>query len=130
MDAFSMLEILLPDDRTSFEAGEVIDVTASWSLETPADVVELRLLWNTVGKGDRNLSVEKFWKYEQPLNRDRVTETIQLPTAPYSFSGKLVSLVWAFELIALPGGDSTRREIILSPDAQEILLTSRSGDDE
>ena len=125
-----MLEILLPDDRSSFEVGEVINVTAAWSLETPAEMVELRLLWNTVGKGDRNLSVEKFWKYEQPLNSDRVTETIQLPAAPYSFSGKLVSLVWAFELIAFPGGDSIRREIVLSPDAQEILLTSHSSDDE
>jgi len=125
-----MLEILLPDDRTAFEVGEMIDVTASWSLDTPVESLELRLLWNTIGKGDRNLSVEKTWKYDQPLNNDKITESIQLPSAPYSFSGKLVSLVWAFELISFPGGDSVRQEIVISPDAQEILLPNQHSDTE
>ncbi len=125
-----MLEILLPENRSAFEVGELIEVTVSWSLDSPADSVELRLLWNTVGKGDRNLSVEKSWKYDQPMMSDEVTETIRLPEAPYSFSGKLVSLVWAFELIALPGGDSIRREIVISPDAQEIFLHSQRYEDE
>ena len=125
-----MLKILLPDDRTAFEVGEMIDVTASWTLESPVEAIELRLLWNTVGKGDRNLSVEKTWRYDQPLNDDKITESIQLPEAPYSFSGKLVSLIWAFELIAFPSGDSVRQEIVISPDAEEILLHNQQYDDE
>ncbi len=124
-----MLEILLPDDRTAFEIAETIDVTLSWSLESLADSVELRLLWNTVGKGDRNLSVEKTWKYDQPLLSDKFTESIQLPEAPYSFSGKLVSLVWAFELIAFPVGDSVRKEIVIAPEAQEIFLHNQQLDE-
>jgi len=125
-----MLKILLPDARTAFAIGEMLDVTVSWSLETPSEAIELRLLWNTVGKGDRNLSVENTWKFDQPLNNDKITESIQLPEAPYSFSGKLVSLIWAFELIAFPSGDSVRQEIVISPNAEEILLHNQQYDDE
>ena len=61
---------------------------------------------------------------EQP-----VRETVQgeqrvkftLPAAPYSFSGKLISLIWAVELVA-DDSDSARWEFVLGPDGAEILL--------
>ena len=46
----------------------------------------------------------------------------QLPSAPYSFSGKLISLVWAVEVVALPANIAGRVNIILSPDGKEIEL--------
>jgi hypothetical protein len=47
---------------------------------------------------------------------------VQLPWGPYSFSGKLISLIWAFELIALPSEDSIRQEIVIGPDAREVQI--------
>ncbi len=37
------------------------------------------------------------------------------PRSPYSFSGKLISLIWALELVALPGREAARTEITLAP---------------
>jgi len=39
-----------------------------------------------------------------------------------SFSGKLISLVWALELVVLPKGASTRQEIKIGPGAKEVRL--------
>ena len=30
-----------------------------------------------------------------------------MPDGPYSFSGKLITLAWAIEIVVLPGGEST-----------------------
>ena len=43
-----------------------------------------------------------------------------LPEGPYSFSGKLISLIWAMELTVSPGSETLRREITLSPTGREI----------
>lgn len=48
----------------------------------------------------------------------------QLPEAPYSFSGKLISLAWALELIAYPSKEVVRREIVLAPGGSEVRLES------
>jgi hypothetical protein len=47
---------------------------------------------------------------------------IRLPEGPFSFSGKLISLVWAMEAVAEPGSRAERLEITVSPDRREILL--------
>ena len=49
-------------------------------------------------------------------------EELEEPEAPHSFSGALISLIWAVELLVEPGGLSERIEITVSPTGEEILL--------
>ncbi len=107
--------------QIAFEPNHKIEVGVSWDLSSSPDLIELRLVWNTTGKGDRDLEVADRVKFELPPTSDRRRVSIQLPREPYSFSGKLISIVWALELVALPGGESTRTEIVIGPNAQEVL---------
>ncbi|MCG6158083.1 hypothetical protein [Rubinisphaera margarita] len=119
-----MLEIERPRSGAQFEPGQVVPVDVRWSLLEDQSRVELRLVWNTVGKGDQNLSIEETWTYSNIGLSGQKHEEIQLPDGPYSCSGKLLSLVWAFELIVFPSGESTRTEFLMAPGASEIILHS------
>lgn len=107
---------------TAFAPGEVVEGTASWQLETPARSVELRLFWYTEGKGDQDVGVVATVPFPEPALEDRRGFQISLPAGPYSFSGKLISLLWALEVVAEPGPRAGRLEITVSPTRREILL--------
>lgn len=110
------------DDRTAFEPGETIPVLIDWSLRDQPDAIELRAVWNTAGKGTTDIGIEQTLRIDSPNLSDSRRVSFQLPAAPYSFSGTLISLVWALELVALPSGESCRQEITIAPDSSEIEL--------
>jgi hypothetical protein len=116
------LNIELKENRAEFEPGAEISGSVSWSLEQPAQALELRLFWFTRGKGTEDAGVVSSQRLEQPLPHETRSFRFQLPTAPYSFSGNLISLVWALELIAYPSKEVTRREIIMAPGGAEVRL--------
>jgi hypothetical protein len=118
------LQIRTPEGWTSFEPGAEIDLDLSWDLTAEPQSLELRIVWNTAGKGTTDLSVVQSYPIDSPAPRDAQRMTITLPASPYSFSGKLVSLIWALELVALPGMQSTRQEIIIAPAGREVVLQS------
>jgi hypothetical protein len=127
----NQLQIHTPEGRTNFEPGAEVEVALAWDLEAAPQSLELRLVWNTAGKGTTDLSVVRSYPIDSPAPRDSQQLTISLPTSPYSFSGQLVSLVWALELVALPGMQATRQEIILAPAGREVVLQpveKRSGE--
>src|SRR4029079_11056794 len=96
--------------------------TASWQLEKPAQSVELRLFWYTRGKGDQDVGVVSTVPFPEPGLTDSRGLRIPLPAGPFSFSGKLISLLWALEVVAEPGSRAGRLEIIVSPSRREIQL--------
>lgn len=120
----SYLAIVLDADRTDFEPGESIRAGVEWSLTDPPERIELRVFWNTVGKGTQDIGVEHTVTIDDPSVSGSCQITLELPEAPYSFSGQLVSLVWALEFVALPSGDSCRKEICIAPGRKEVVLTS------
>jgi hypothetical protein len=113
--------------RTGFEPGETVDVEAEWQLDAQAEAIELRLLWHTSGKGDTDVSIVETVRWEEPGLFESRRAKIALPEAPYSFSGRLVSLAWALELVVLPGEESQRIDLVLAPAVREVLL-HREGD--
>ena len=118
----SQLAIKCSDGRMAFEPGETISLEANWDLNSEPFVVEVRLVWNTCGKGDTDIGVEKTIRLESPGQSGSRRVELELPSAPYSFSGKLISLLWALELVAKPTNDSSRTEITIAPGACEIML--------
>mgnify|MGYP001816930094 CR=1 FL=1 len=123
-----VLTLATESGATSFEPGSEITVRAEWHLEEVPRSVELRLVWYTEGKGSQDVGVVERVLFDAPGDRDSRRQSLQLPTAPYSFSGSLVSLIWAVELLVEPGELSTRLDLDMAPGAREILLHAGSGD--
>jgi hypothetical protein len=116
------LTIEIPDGRRAFRPGDRIEGTVSWYLEADPKSVELRLFWYTQGKGTQDVEIVQGVPFDNPGAVDSRAFSVELPLAPYSFSGKLISLLWALELVAEPGGETARLEITVSPTGVEILL--------
>lgn len=119
-----MIELRLStaDGRTAFEPFEEVDVVAEWDSATPPPWLELRLTWFTRGKGNTDLLVVRHWRHVPTESRGKHVWHVRLPAAPYSFSGKYVSLVWTLELLEATEEHSTRRDIIIAPLSREIAL--------
>ena len=108
------------DNRTAFNPGEEITVVAEWQLDVPPAVAELRLAWYTQGKGDEDIQIVDKFVIPAPRASDSQRWTVRLPDSPYSFSGKLITLTWAIELII--GDQSQRLDIVIAPAGREVLL--------
>lgn len=108
--------------RTAFEPTEALDLTASWALTFRPAAVEVRLVWYTRGKGDTDVEVVDTRRFEQPPAVAQERLRFLLPEGPYSFSGKLISLIWAAELVIWPSQDSCRLDLIIAPNGREVLL--------
>ncbi len=115
------LKIALRENRTRFRPGETIAGVAAWMLEKEPQTVELRLFWFTRGKGTQNVNVVLTIRFDHPKAEESRPFQLALPEYPYSFSGKLISLIWALELV-VNAGEAERVELTLSPTGQEILL--------
>jgi hypothetical protein len=98
----------------------VLEVVVQWSLPSPADRLEARLVWFTRGKGTEDVGIVATERIESPEARGQRRIRFTLPDAPYSFSGRLISLLWAVELVA--DRAAVRWEFVLAPEGREILL--------
>jgi hypothetical protein len=118
----SELEIRIRDDKTDFLPGEELEGEVSWRTDSPPGSVELRLFWRTEGKGTRDVGVAESISFNVPGRQDRRDFRFQPPESPYSFSGKLISVVWALELVLASTDEVERLDIVISPTRTEIVL--------
>jgi hypothetical protein len=116
------IQVETVDGGVSFLPGETVEGVASWHLDAPPQSIELRLFWYTEGKGDQDVQIVETVSFDQPGKDDRRAFRVRLPAGPYSFSGKLISLSWAFEVVAEPGARAGRCPLVISPAGREILL--------
>jgi len=118
----SILRIKSDGSETWFLPGAAIAGDASWHLDAPAEAVELRLFWYTEGKGTQDVEVEDSIRIEQPEESGQAPFRFQAPEGPYSFSGRLISLSWAIELVALPSEETERLELVIGPQPVEVSI--------
>ena len=118
------LSIKLQDDKTIFAPRETVQGRIEWNLDANPRRLDLSLFWYTAGKGTRDVGVIESTRFDDPGLHGWKEFSFALPEGPYSFSGKLISLIWAVELTCTPGSESTRCEITVSPTGKEILLGS------
>ena len=123
----SELRIELAGGRTAFMPGEPLSGRVAWRVEGQPSSVELRLFWYTSGKGTKDVGIVQTMAFAVPRPEDQRDFTLPLPREPYSFSGTLISLTWAIELIVEPGGHVDRRELVLSPTGREVVLSRESA---
>jgi len=110
--------------RTAFEPGAEVRGQVEWELSKPAQRMEIRLFWYTQGKGTTDVQVVKIHRIDTMTLRGREPFRFVLPAEPYSFSGTLISLIWAIEAIAEPGERTTRMEIVVAPGGKEVRFAS------
>lgn len=118
----SWLSIKTNQNKTRFAPSEEVVGIAEWHVVRQLKSIELRLFWYTQGKGDQDAGIVDFVKYDSPEPDGQREFSLRLPEDPYSFSGKLISLMWALELVTDPSGEIAKLDIIVSPTQEEILL--------
>ena len=116
------LRIATQSGRKNFRPGEELSGAVGWAVENTPKSAEVRLFWYTAGKGTRDIGVVATQTFDTPKQNDERSFHFTFPQAPYTFSGALISLIWAVELLVEPGGLSERIEITVSPTGEEILL--------
>ena len=94
----------------------------TWQVDDPPQSAELRLFWYTSGKGTQDVGNVETVVFQTPQTHDDRTFSLTLPREPYSFSGKLISIVWALELIVEPGANVERQEFVMSASGAEVVL--------
>ena len=118
-----MLTIQTRDGGTWFRPGETVEGTVSWHLDGDAKAIEVRLFWYTEGKGSRDVEVIDIRHMAQPEISGTRAFDFKIPREPYSFSGKLITLAWAIELVVLPGGETERFDLKVGPQPVEVDIS-------
>lgn len=120
-------EITLDGGRNEFRPNELIKGNARWHLTKAPRAIELHLFTYTQGKGDRDTSIYKSQTFEHAGAQESRAFQFELPFGPYSFSGKLISLCWAIELVAIGTKEIAQVDFTLSPTGKEIVIINDSS---
>jgi len=116
------LGLFIDNNRTAFKPGDALELSVLWALPAKPESLEIRLFWYTRGKGTEDVEIIATERIPANAAAGEAKTIFSLPAGPWSFSGKLVSLIWAAELVGEPGSRATRCEFFLSPSGKEILL--------
>jgi hypothetical protein len=116
------LRIDLDHDRRWYLPGENVTGRAVWNLEKPTEAMEIRLFWYTSGKGTEDVEIVDSERAAAAGSTGEKGFSLRLPPGPYSFSGSLITLSWALELVALPDGGTERVDLVVAPTPVEVRL--------
>jgi hypothetical protein len=94
---------------------------ARWDLEHAPRWLEVRIAWHTEGKGTKEHTIVGRERWQDLSPNDRRDFVFTLPEMPYTYHGRVLSILWSVDLIA-PSRLPWRREervasavIIVSP---------------
>lgn len=114
-----MITVML--EKKSFLPQQSVKGTVTWHLDkAPKDIV-VRLFWYTQGRGTEDLDVVDQMSAEAST-QGQMSFNLTLPQGPYTFSGKLISVIWAVECVVKPTNECAREELVFSPTGKEIIL--------
>lgn len=111
-----MSQLIELQDGGTFRPGETLRGRVLNIPDGPG-TAELRLFWHTRGRGTEDLEV-----IGSKVLRSNDEFQFKLPLGPPSFSGNLVSVVWALELVDADGEAIDSCEFIMSPTGSVLLL--------
>jgi hypothetical protein len=114
--------ITIDDGRAAFVPGERLSGTAIWNGKRKPKGLAINLFWHTSGPGDEDLQVVQTMPIPKADASGETAFAFDLPTAPYSFEGELVSLTWAVELVSTGGKATAKQSFVLAPTGKAITL--------
>jgi hypothetical protein len=127
----SEMKIAVRKQPAEYAPGEEIAGGVQWQLDRAPESVEARLLWHAVssgGRGYEDVGVVATVRFDGPGQEDTRSFQFTAPLAPYSFAGKLVTLTWAVEVVALPRKENTRVEVVIAPGGKALELAEVGRD--
>jgi hypothetical protein len=92
-------EIDLDGGTVRYRPGESVSGAVKWSFPAVPNGAALCLRWRAEGKGTPDAGSPIAVQFEDALATDRRAFRLVLPIMPYSFSGKMLSIVWRVELV-------------------------------
>lgn len=118
----SELKLATRDQQTAFRPGETIQGAVGWSLSAAPSSLEVRLFWYTEGKGTQDVTLVDSVQWPSPEAQGAQPFQFTAPAFPHSFSGKLISLLWALEFVVDQGKEAARLNLVISPTGRELEL--------
>lgn len=112
--------IALRTSDGSFRPKERVAGYAHWDLERAPAWLEVRLAWHTEGKGTKEVRIVGRERLSGLTSQDRRDFTLTLPEMPYTYHGRVLSILWSVDLIG-PGRRLWRRE---EPIASVVIIVS------
>ncbi len=118
----SEISVILKDRKTAYAPGEMVRGAAYWTFtgEDDPESVEVRLFWRTEGKGSTDTEIVASKAFTTPGRVDRRDFELAIPKGPYSFAGKLIAIIWSVEIVAEPGAQAGREDIVVSPSGEPV----------
>lgn len=107
---------------SGYVPGEPLTGLVRWSVEGGPVSIAVRLFWRTEGKGTADSGLVDELTFEGMPSAGEQAFVFEGPSGPYSFSGELVSILWAVEAIASPGKHVGRADFVLSPTGKEVKV--------
>jgi len=104
------IEIRLDGHRDSFRPGEIL--SGEYHVDTTnvpdIEALEVSVLWHTEGKGDEDLSVHLFNRFDLSSDAAVVPNhsgrfSTQLPNSPLSYEGVIVKIRWCVRIRVFDG---------------------------
>lgn len=117
------------EDGAAFEPGAEVRGRVEWQAEAGdrPKAVWISLLWHTEGKGTEDVDVIQKVELDHPPVIGEESFAFRLPSFPWSFSGTLLSLIWAIEASLEPSSTVERVNLVSAPGAEEIRLGDSTG---
>lgn len=116
------ISIQLKDGKISYQPGEKINGELEWDLNQEVENIAINVFWYTEGIGNQDSEIAGTEIIKSPLKSDRQSFEIELPMAPYSYSGQISSLKWAIEATVLKDKVKDVKEFSMMPGNKEIIL--------
>ena len=122
------LKIKTELDNLVYTPGEILRGQVYWDIDLVknSDGGEVRLFYYTSGKGTQDVKVINTLSVPATSTKGNQKFEFTLPSEPYSFSGKLISLIWALEFQMLESDETERLEFVMSPSGKEVDLYAHS----
>ena len=109
-------------NNRKFRPGDPVTGTVVWESFPAGSKLEIRLIWFTSGKGTTDFATCAVQSVPETRQDGRSEFEFTAPDYPFSYSGNLISIRWAIEVIRFPDKDSELEEITIAPNRTEIVL--------
>ena len=110
-------------DRDALEPGERLTGTVEWDQgDAQGTSLWISLLWHTEGKGTEDSDTIDHVEFHSPARTGSQSFEFQLPSAPWSFSGQLISLIWTVEASLESTDLLSNAPFVSAPEGREVLL--------
>ena len=116
------IEIKITNGQDAFYPGDDIAGIVRWNLSKNPKIITINLTWRTEGKGSQDVEVIDSLDFPVSKLSGEESFSFTLPIAPYSYSGRLISICWALETFVRSSKDEFSYNITMGPNAKEVTV--------